>query len=223
MEILNKFGINTSNEKIYVEALTHSSYANENKLNYNYERLEFLGDAVLDLVVSEYVYMKRHLQEGDMTKHRANYVCENALYKYAKEIDLGKYIFIGNGEEQSGGREKKAILADIFEAFTGAIFVDQGFEKAKEFLIKTVYPHLEVKGDDEFLKDYKSIFQERIQTDKKSLEYKVVNEEGPSHDKLFTVTLLVDGIEMGRGKAGSKKEAEQMAAKEAVDKCAVEV
>jgi ribonuclease-3 len=218
MELLNKYNINPKNIEIYNEALTHPSYANENKLNYDYQRLEFLGDAVIDLVISRYLYEHKDVEEGEMTKYRANYACENAMYKYAKEINLGEYIFIGNGEEKSGGRDKKAILADIFEAFTGAIFMDLGYEEAKKFLDKTVVPHLKFDRD-EFLSDYKSELQETVQTDKKSVEYKLVDEEGPSHDRIFTVSVIVDGLTLGTASAGSKKEAEQLAAKAALDKC----
>ncbi|HOZ54079.1 MAG TPA: ribonuclease III [Bacilli bacterium] len=217
MKILEDFNIHTNNIKIYEWAFCHSSYYNENNINYDYERLEFLGDKVLDLIVSTYLYKTTKYEEGKMTKIRANYVCENALYEYALELKLYDYIMVGKGEESSGGKMKKTILADTFEAFLGAVYIDQGISKVEEIINKVVIPLIK-KNSDNFLKDYKSELQEYVQTSRKSVVYDVINEEGPSHDRTFTVTVKVDDIVLGTGKAKSKKEAEQEAAKAALDK-----
>ena len=210
MNFLKKYNIIPKSIEFYNIAFTHSSYANENKLDYNYERMEFLGDAVLELVVTDY------LKEGDMTKLRASYVCENALYEYAKEIKLSQFIKVGHGEELDGGKRKKAIMADIFEAVIGAIYLDLGYEKAKEFIEDIVFPHIE--DNSEYLKDYKSELQELVQMNKKTVEYKIVSETGPSHNKTFNVEVNIDGILYGKGRGKSKKEAEQNAAKKALEK-----
>jgi ribonuclease-3 len=215
MDILSKLNIITNNIKIYENAFTHTSYCNENKEAENYERLEFLGDKVLDFVVSEYLY-KKGLSEGEMTKIRAAHVCEDALYEYSLESGFDKYLKLGKGEESTGGRQKKAILADIFEAFVGALYLDQGMDKARSFIYSTVINS--IKRNENLFVDYKSVLQEMVQTSKKSLEYNVINESGPSHDKEFEVEVIVDGIIYGRGIGKTKKEAEQNAAKDALDK-----
>ena len=215
-EFLNRYGIIPNNIKLYGVAMSHSSYANEHKDKKNYERLEFLGDAVLELAVSEYLYKNYEQDEGDMTKARANYVCENANYEYMNKLGLIGYIKVGNGEVTN---IKKAIVADIFEAFVGAIYLDQGFEKAKEFVLEVVTPYILNKTY--FFNDYKSILQEAVQTDRKSLVYELVDESGPAHDKSFTIVVKIDGVIYGKGTAGSKKEACQLAAKDTLEKLAV--
>ena len=217
-EFLKQFGIIPNHIKLFEIAMSHSSYANEHKDKKNYERLEFLGDAVLELVVSEYLYKNYEQDEGDMTKTRANYVCENANYEYMTKLGLIKYIRVGNGEV---GDLKKAIVADIFEAFIGAIYLDQGFEKAKEFVLNIVTPYILAKTY--FFNDYKSILQEAVQTDKRSLSYDLINESGPAHDKRFTIAVRIDDVIYGKGVASSKKEACQLAAKEALEKLARKV
>ena len=217
-EFLKSQGKIPNNIKIYEVAMSHSSYANEHKDKKNYERLEFLGDAVLELVVSEYLYKNYEQDEGDMTKTRANYVCENANYEYMNKLGLIKYIKVGNGEVDN---IKKAIVADIFEAFIGALYLDQGFPKAKEFVLEIITPYILNKTY--FFNDYKSILQEAVQTDKRSLLYELVDESGPAHDKIFTIAVRIDDVIYGRGTAGSKKEACQMAAKEALEKLARKV
>lgn len=214
MEILEKLKIETNNEKIYKTALTHTSYANEHGCE-SYERLEYLGDAVLELVMSEYLYLNFNYKEGEMTKLRAHYVCEDANYEYALKLGLNNEIRLGNGEEANGGKYRKAIVADIYEAFIGAIFLDKGFKEAKEFIYKSAIPFVE-NNSFEFIKDYKSELQELVQTDKRSLEYKIVNEEGPAHNKKFTAVVKIDNILYGTGTSHSKKEAEQLAAKDAL-------
>ncbi len=216
MKILDKLGIVTEKEKLYIQAFTHTSYSNEHQTK-NYERLEYLGDAVLELIMSEYLYKNTEVQEGEMTKLRANYVCENALYEYSLRLNLNDELLLGNGEEESGGRTRKTIVADIFESFIGALFLDQGLDAVKKLIYEHVIPLIERK-EISFFDDYKSVLQELVQTDKRNLEYEVINEEGPSHNKEFTVQVKINDIIYGTGKAHSKKEAEQLAARNALEK-----
>ena len=216
MEILDILEIVPNNEKLYERALTHTSYANENDVE-NYERLEYLGDAVLELIMSEYLYKNTEYEEGEMTKYRSHYVCENALYEYSLRLHLNDYIKLGRGEADNGGKFRKAIVADIFESFIGAMFLDKGLDEVKRFIYKHIIPIIENKQID-FFSDYKSVLQELVQTDRRSLHYEVVHEEGPSHNKTFTVEVRIDDIVYGRGVAHSKKEAEQEAAKDALKK-----
>lgn len=218
-KLFQKLEIQPKNEKLYQLAFSHSSYVHENHLKADYERLEFLGDAVLDLVMSDYLYNHFHVREGDMTKIRASYVCENACFTYASDLGFSNYIKVGHGEELEGGRYKKVILADIFEAFMGAIYLDLGYEKVREVVLKIIVPYVE-DPNVIFFNDYKSSLQEFIQTEERSLKYELIKEEGPAHKKVFTIEVVVDGIVYGIGTAGSKKEAEQEAAKSALDKLA---
>ena len=216
MKVLEKFGIETSHESLYEKAFTHTSYANEHDKE-SYERLEYLGDAVLELIMSEYLYKNTEYQEGEMTKLRSHYVCENALYEYSIRLGLNEFLLLGKGEEETGGRNRKAIVADIFEAFMGAIYLDKVLETVKKFIYSNIIPLVE-SGEINFFNDYKSILQEYVQTDKRSLEYVVVKEEGPAHNKTFEVVVKIDDIIYGRGSAHSKKEAEQEAAKDVLKK-----
>lgn len=216
MNIIDELKIDIS-KSIYQTAFTHTSYANEHNVE-SYERLEYLGDAVLELVMSEYLYLNTDEEEGQMTKLRAHYVCENALYKYSLRLGLNEYLLLGKGELENGGKNRKAIVADIFEAFTGALFLDQGMEKVKFFINTYIIPMIENKEID-FFDDYKSVLQELVQTDKRSLEYVVIDEEGPAHNKTFTVVVKIDDVIYGKGVAHSKKEAEQNAAHDALGKC----
>lgn len=215
-ELYDKFNIIPNHEKLYIEAFTHTSYANEHQTK-SYERLEYLGDAVLELVMSEYLFKNTEEEEGKMTKLRAHYVCESALYEYSLRLGLNKYLLLGHGEEATGGRMRKAIVADIFESFTGAMFLDQGLDFVKSFIYSNIIPLIERKEVD-FFSDYKSVLQELVQTERRSLEYVVVDEEGPAHNKMFTVEVKIDDIIYGKGTAHSKKEAEQEAAKDALKK-----
>ncbi len=215
-ELYEKFNIVPNHEKYYVEAFTHTSYANEHQM-VSYERLEYLGDAVLELVMSDYLFKNTEYEEGKMTKLRAHYVCENALYEYSLRFGLNEYLLLGHGEEVTGGRMRKAIVADIFEAFIGALYLDQGLDFVKNFIHSNIIPLIERKEID-FFSDYKSILQELVQTEKRSLEYVVIDEEGPAHNKMFTVEVKIDDIIYGTGTAHSKKEAEQEAAKDALRK-----
>ena len=194
-------------------ALTHSSYANESKSHIAYnERLEFLGDAVLQLVTSEKLYKENpHMPEGKMSKTRAALVCEDALANYSHKIDLGSFMFLGKGEENTGGRERPSILADAFEALIGAIFLDGGIAPAKKFILRFL------NDSDLHLQDYKTLLQEIIQQNPgERLSYIVVKEEGPDHDKSFTVEVHLNSNPIGSGEGKSKKAAEQQAAKEAL-------
>ena len=211
MKVFKKLDISPTNMNLYTAAVTHSSYTNENPSYPDYERLEFLGDAVLEITISEYLYKERHLEEGVMTRMRSSYVCEEACATYAKELGLEADIKVGSGEEIN-----TTILADVFEAFTAAIYLDQGFDTAKEFVLNIIVPYIENEVD--FLHDYKSTLQELVQTEKKCIEYEVIKEEGPAHNKTFTSIVKVDGITMGKGIGNSKKSSEQEAARDALSK-----
>ena len=219
-KLFEKLNISPTHKKLYVTAFSHSSYANEHKAKNDYERLEFLGDAVLDLVVADYLYSNQKEKEGEMTKIRASYVCENALFEYSMNLGLNEYIKVGHGEEKEGGKFKKAIVADIFEALIGAIYLDLGYATARKTVLQIIVPYIE-NPDITFFSDYKSALQEYVQTVQKSLTYNLIKEEGPAHERVFTVEVEVDGITYGVGVSQSKKEAEQEAAKEALKKLAV--
>lgn len=218
-ELYTILKITPKDERLYITAVSHSSYANEHKAKRDYERLEFLGDAVVDLVVADYLYSNYNEDEGEMTKVRASYVCENALYEYSMSLGLNRFIKVGHGEEKEGGKYKKAIVADIFEAIMGAIYLDLGYATVRKTILNIVVPYIQ-DPNVIFFSDYKSSLQEYIQTEQKSLFYDLVKEEGPAHDKLFTMEVKVDNIVYGKGVARSKKEAEQNAAKEALSKLA---
>lgn len=219
-KLFKKLNIVPKELKYYTTAFLHSSYVNENHLKSDYERLEFLGDAVLELVMSDYLYNNLNVKEGDMTKLRASYVCENALYEYSMGLELSEFIKVGHGEEIDGGRYKKVIMADIFEALMGAIYLDLGFDVAKRVILDVTVPYIE-DPKIVFFSDYKSALQEFVQTEQRSLVYEVVLESGPAHNKSFTVEVKIDDIVYGCGTAGSKKEAEQEAAHDALLKLVV--
>ena len=214
--LLDKLNINYTNIDLYNEALTHTSYANEHNIE-SYERLEFLGDAILELIISEYLYETTNNSEGVMTKMRSHYVCENALYEYSVKLGLNEYIYLGHGQKEQDGMHSKAIVADIFESFLAAIYLDNDINEVKKFIYKYVIPIIESDTLD-FFHDYNSRLQEYVQTDKKSLEYRIISEQGPAHDKTFEVEVIIDDIVYGKGIAKSKKEAEQKAAKDALSK-----
>lgn len=218
-ELFNRLNIEPKNIELYNLAFTHSSYVNEKHEKDDYERLEYLGDAVLELVTSDYLYHNCDGEEGELTKLRANYVCENACWTYASSLDFSNYIKVSNGEEKEGGRFKKVIVADIFEAFMGAIYLDLGFDTVKRVILEIITPYIE-NGGTTFLADYKSKLQELVQTEQRSVHYELINETGPAHKKEFTMNVKVDGIIYGTGVGPSKKEAEQEAAKDALDKLA---
>lgn len=214
------FGLTFDDKDLLETALTHSSYANEHNTESN-ERLEYMGDAVLDLLMGEYLYKKfPKRQEGSLTKMRAKNVCESALVEYAKRCDLKDYLLLGKGEEMSGGRNRSALQADAFEALLGAIYLDKGLEEVRKVFDKVVVPTVESDKVDNFV-DYKSYLQELVQSDKRTLEYKVVDEQGPSHDKTFVTRVYMDDILMGEGAGKTKKESEQHAAETALKKLAI--
>ncbi|OQX93478.1 MAG: ribonuclease III [Tenericutes bacterium 4572_104] len=218
-ELETFFNLKFNDYSLLVKALTHSSYANENNIKSN-ERLEFVGDAVLDLAVAKYLFIHLPDAEGVLTKKRAQEVCEQSLYEYAKSINLGDYLLLGKGEELSGGREKPALLADAFEALLGAVFIDKGFQETYKVLNKVVFPVIK-KNLFEEDKDYKSKLQELVQSDKRTLKYVIISETGPAHDKEFKARVYMDEtIIMGEGIGKSKKEAEQNAAKATLKKLA---
>ncbi len=199
-------------------ALTHSSYANERGVTCN-ERLEFLGDAVLGFVSANYLYRNYNLPEGELTKHRAARVCEGALYTFSKELRIGEALYLGKGEERMGGREKPSMLADAFEAVLAAVYLDGGLKEAEKIALRFVSRHdeLDKKGD------YKTALQEIIQQNRtEHAEYVLVDEQGPAHDKTFTVEVHLNSNVIGRGTGRSKKAAEQTAAKEALSLMGIE-
>ena len=198
-------------------ALTHSSYANEmrHQVRYN-ERQEFLGDAVLSIIVSDYLFNNYTVPEGDLTKLRAALVCERSLDVMANKIGLGDYLRLGHGEEMTGGRTRPSIIADAFEALIAAIYLDSGIESAREFVLPFVIEMLEHEDSLSF-KDYKTILQEIIQQNpEEKLSYVVEQESGPDHDKHFVVAVRFNSDRVARGEGRSKKAAEQHAAKEAL-------
>ena len=212
MDFLSKFGIEIENKDLLLTALTHSSYSNEHDV-VNYERLEFLGDAVLQILMSDYLYNNLDLSEGDMSKTRASYVCESACAKYAEAINYKPYIRVGHGQINN---INDTIVADIFESIMGCIYLDKGMAAAKSLFDQVVIPCVE--NHDSFFGDYKSKLQEMVQTSKKSLEYRLISETGPAHDKVFEVEVVIDNIIYGKGIGKSKKEAEQKAAFDAFKK-----
>ena len=206
--IFSKYGITIRNEKLLKEALTHSSYSNEHG-GTCYERLEYLGDAVLEIVCSEYLYKNTNNPEGEMSRLRSLYVCENALYEYSKSINLKDYILLGNGIDEAN----KTIIADVFEAVMAVIYLESGLSTVKKLFNSLIVPHIE--SHDDFLMDYKSLLQESVQTVKKSVTYRLVEESGPAHLKKFKVEVIIDGLVFGVGAGSTKKSAEQQAAKDA--------
>nr|WP_048571164.1 ribonuclease III [Clostridium cylindrosporum] len=219
-EFQNIIGVKFQNIDFLDKALTHSSFANQFGLKYDEhnERLEFLGDSILSMVVSEYLYKKyKNKQEGKLTRIRAAVVCEPSLADISRSLKVNKYIRIGKGEELSGGREKDSLLADACEAIIAAIYLDRGIEEARKFILKNLEPKVESIGENYNYRDFKSRLQEYVQ---KSLlvpiRYSVVKEYGPPHDKTFEVEVFLEEKSSGRGVGKSKKEAEQGAAKDAL-------
>ena len=213
----NIIGYQFQNKNYLRQALSHSSYANEMRLSKlaNNERLEFLGDAVLELMSSEYIFSSNvEMYEGEMTKLRASLVCEPTLAMCARQIKLGEYILLGKGEIATGGSNRDSILSDAFEAVIGAIYLDGGFTNAKEFVMKFVLDDIDSK---KLFFDSKTILQEMVQADyKEPLVYRLIGESGPDHDKVFTVAAIVDGKELSQGSGKTKKAAEQAAAYQAI-------
>lgn len=211
-----------NNEELLLTALTHSSYANECGGAFN-ERLEFLGDSVLGFISAEFFFSNRKsVPEGELTKLRAATVCEKSLFGFAKEIDLGSYIRLGKGEMNTGGRERPSILSDAFEAVIAAIYLDGGMEEAKKFVLRFLKEAQAHKNESAF-KDYKTVLQEIIQRNpEERLEYVLVGESGPAHDKIFEVEIHLNSNCIGKGSGHSKKLAEQAAAGEALKLMGIE-
>ncbi len=216
-ELEQKIGYCFQDKQLLKQAVTHSSYSNEQKINKsgNYERLEFLGDAVLELVSSDFIYHAHpDMAEGQMTKYRASLVCEPALAFCARQIGLETYILLGKGEEATGGRGRDSIISDVMEAVIGAIYSDSGMEEAKACIHRFILSDLEHK---QLFYDAKTVLQEEVQRENKgTLHYELVREEGPEHDKNFVVEAMVGDIRVGFGSGHSKKAAEQKAAYEAL-------
>lgn len=220
MEVLQqKLNYKFNNIKLLENALTHSSYANEvrNGITSN-ERLEFLGDSVLSIIVAEYLFSNfKTTPEGELTKLRASLVCEKSLCAFSRQLGLGKFLRLGKGEDRGGGRERDSILADAFEAVLAAIYLDGGMEFARKHVLRFVEAELNNK-DDEVFKDYKTALQEIIQRNpEESVTYILKNESGPDHNKIFEVEVHLNSNVIGVGKGKNKKQAEQMAAKQALE------
>lgn len=214
-QLQQDINIQFNNKKLLYQAFTHASYINEHRkeLKHDNERLEFLGDAVLEVTVSEYLFKSYpKMEEGDMTKLRAAVVCETALVAYSNQLSFGKYILLGKGEECAGGRQRPSLLADVFEAFIGALYLDQGLNAVQAFLAKHVFLHI---SEEKYrhISDYKSELQEYVQ-DKAlgNIEYRIIDEKGPAHQKTFISKVFIGGQPIGEGIGKTKKEAEQAAA-----------
>ncbi|PTX61256.1 RNAse III [Melghirimyces profundicolus] len=221
-ELGQTIGLSLQDEKLFLQAFTHTSFAHERKGERNQpdnERLEFLGDAVLELTVSEYLYQRYpHLKEGDLTRMRARIVCEPSLAFFARELNFGKFVRLGKGEEMTGGRNRPALLADVFEAFIGALYLEKGLDGVRRFMKSMIFPRI----DDEWLAqatDAKSQLQEAVQQEHLgSLEYQIVDVKGPAHDRQFVAEVWLAGEKLGTGTGRSKKEAEQRAAAEGLQR-----
>lgn len=219
-QLARQLSISFNDHQLIEQAFRHSSYVNEHRQpSYlNNERLEFLGDAVLELVVSQYLYRKfPKKSEGELSKLRASIVREDSLVHFAEQLQLGNYIMLGKGEESTGGRSRPSLLADVFESLLGALFLDQGYERVESFIEEDILP-LYSDGAFSHTMDYKSELQERVQRfEHQVITYEIVHEAGPAHDKNFIAEVHVNN-HVFRGDAGrSKKEAEQRAAKKALD------
>jgi ribonuclease-3 len=221
VKLLESLGINFNDEKLIIKAFTHSSYVNEHRIRpfEDNERLEFLGDAVLELAVSQYLFKKfETMSEGEMTKLRAAIVCEPTLAKFAIDLSFGEIVLLGKGEEMTGGRERPALLADIFESFIGALYLDQGLEAVYHFLSQSIYPKIDEDAFSHMI-DFKSQLQEFVQRDGLgSLQYQIVQERGPAHAREFVSEVILNDDKLGVGIGRSKKEAEQHAAQKALEK-----
>ena len=221
-ELQKKINYEFQDVKLLKEALTHSSYSNEYKKikNRNNERLEFLGDSILGLIISNYLFrLKKELPEGELTKIRAAIVCERSLKEVAKSIQLGEYLYLGKGEESTGGRTRDSILADATEALIAAIYLDGGFRKATDFVLEHMGDIISQAIQGKIMRDYKTQLQELIQKDnKENITYKLVDQRGPDHDKTFKMNVFLGEKLIGTGIGKSKKEAEQEAAKDDMEK-----
>ena len=212
-----KIGYFFKNPNLLRTAFTHSSYANENSTT-DYQRLEYLGDAIVDFIVGEYLFMHYpQMNEGDMSRVRATLVCEKALSELALKLNLNEYILLGKGAEHSGDRLRSSILSDVFEAHIAAMYLDNGFENTRSYLL-SIYGDEIDKAATNNVVDYKTLLQEKLQKNGPcNIEYNMISAEGPVHNCMFTFAVLMNGKELGRGTALSKKDAQQLAAKDALD------
>ena len=217
-ELEEIIGYKFKNKELLRQALSHSSYANEKKKpNGSNERLEFLGDSVLSIVVSDYLYKNLNVAEGDLTKLRASLVCEKSLFVFAQQIHLGEFLLLGKGEENTGGRERPSIVSDAFEAVIAAIYLDGGIEPAAKHILRFMPEDIK-RTKKPVLNDFKTLLQEVVQKNpEEKVEYVLIGEEGPDHNKRFVVEVCLNSQVIGKGKGKSKKEAEQLAAKEALE------
>ncbi len=214
----NNIGYYFNNKDLLKEALTHTSYAYENKVESN-ERLEYLGDSILEFVISEFLFLKyKNLSEGEMTKVRANVVCEDSLFKIAQKHNFSDFLYLGNSEKHSQN-SKKALMADSVEAVIAAIFLDSNLENAKKFIINNLEKTVEISSKNVGMKDYKTVLQEKLQVNGEvKIQYTVTREDGPDHDKTFIVEVSCDGKVLAEGQGKNKKNAEMEAAKKALEK-----
>lgn len=216
----SELGINLQNLKLLDVALTHSSYAHEAKKHPQYnERIEFLGDSVLSIIVSTYMFMNYpKMSEGLLTKYRAHLVCEASLYRYAKNMGIGECLLLGRGEELGGGRQRASILADAFESVLGAVYIDQGFEYAQKYLLNIMQADIDATCTYGINSDYKTRLQEKLQRNGDiSIVYDIIGSSGPEHRKEFVAEVSVEGKPIGKGSGFTKKDAEQQAAKQALE------
>jgi len=223
-ELETQLGINFKNQDLLRSSLTHRSYLNEHKdVKFSNERLEFLGDAVLQFLSSRFLYVKYpNREEGDLTNFRASLVCRPTLAKASGELNLGRYLFLSRGEEDSGGRQREYILANTFEALLGAVFLDQGMEPCDNLLIKFLFPKMDEIYQNQTYKDYKSRFQEYSQEKFGSTpEYKESSSWGPDHDRRFQMEAVIGEKIFGRGEGSSKQRAEQEAARDALEQIGI--
>ncbi len=218
-QIEQNIGYKFKNKQLLKKALTHTSYAYENKVESN-EKLEFLGDAILEVIVSKFLFLNyNNLSEGEMTKVRASVVCENSLYQVAKKHNFSDFLFLGKSEIVNDGKSRPAILADSVEAIIAAIYLDGEIENAEKFVISNLKETIEISTKHVGMKDYKTVLQEKLQEHGDvHIEYKTIGESGPDHKKVFTVELCVNGKIISTGEGNTKKSAEMNAAKEALTK-----
>lgn len=218
MEQLQKnIGYTFKDVNLLRQALTHSSYAHSHNVE-SYERLEFLGDSVLSIIISTYLYDKHDVEEGELSKMRASIVCENSLAKCSRDLGIGRCMLLDKGEELTGGRDRDSILADMFEAVLAAIYIDGGKDIAHQFAMTKLKEIISLTEQGKINKDYKSHLQEIVQAQGKKIEYELYKTEGPEHRRTFFSKVYIDGKELGDGNGKNKKESEQRAAKEAIEK-----
>jgi len=213
------FGYIFKNKNLLKTAFTHTSYANDNNVDSN-EKLEFLGDSILEFVVSKYLYQNyKSLKEGEMTKVRASVVCEKSLYSVADQHNFSDFLYLGKSEMKSAGNKKPAILADSVESLIAAIYMDSGLDEAEKFIINNLKDSIEISSKSVGMKDYKTVLQEKLQKNGNvKIEYTVIEETGPDHDKKFIVEVKCDGIKLANGEGSTKKAAEMEAARVAMER-----